>query len=88
MYLPVFLISSSCFPQETNHNVYSTKYTSVDYLPELKLLPEHHMFMQLGLSFCPTPKFVELVNICNDDEQFRRRLRQHEYFLSNGDANK
>ena len=50
--------------------------------------PEHHKFLQLGLSFCPTPKFADPVKICHDNEQLCRRLRLHEYFLTNGDANK
>ena len=39
-------------------------------------------------AFLPTPKFSDPVKICHDNEQFCRRLRLHEYFLSNGDANK
>ena len=55
-------------------------------LSDFKLSPEHNKFLQLGLSFGPTPKFADPVKICHDNEQFCRRL--HEYFLSNGDANK
>ena len=50
--------------------------------------PEHYQFLQLGLSFYPTPKIADPVKICHDNEQFCRRLRLHEYFLYNGDANK
>ena len=56
-------------------------------LSDIKLSPEHK-FLQLGLSFCPTSKFADPFKICHDNEQFCRRLRLHEYFLSNGDANK
>ena len=57
-------------------------------LSDIKLSPEHNKFLQLGLSFCPTPKFADPVKICHDNELFCRRLRVHEYFLSNGDENK
>ena len=55
-------------------------------LSDFTLSLGHHEFLQLCLSFSPTPKFAEPVIICHD--QFCRRLRLHEYFLSNGDANK
>ena len=81
------LHSSTCFPLKRNHHAYSTKHPNVANPSDLKLSPEHHTFLQLGLSFCPTPKIADPVKICNDNEQFSIRLRLHEYFLSNGDAN-
>ena len=82
------LKSSSSFPQKRNHHAYSTLQSNVANLSDFKLSPEHNKFLQLGLSFCPTPKFADPVKIFHDNEQFCRRLRLHEYFLSNGDANK
>ena len=82
------LKSSTRFPQKRNHHAYSTLQYNVANLSDFKLSPEHYMFLQLGQSFCPTPKFADPVKICHDNEQFCRRLRLHEYFLSTGNANK
>ena len=86
---PCFLLkSSTSFPQKRNHHAYSTLQSNVANLSDFKLSPEHNKFLQLGLSFCPTPKFADLVKICHDNEQFCRRLCLLENFHSNGEANK
>ena len=82
------LKSSTSFPLIGNHHAYSTLQSKVANLSDFKLSPEHYKFLRLGLSFCPTPKFADPVKICHDNDRFCRRLRLHEYFLSNGDANK
>ena len=81
------LKSSTSFPHKRNHHSYSTKHSNVANQCDFKLSPEHHKFLQLGLSFCLTQKFADPVKICHNNEQFCRHLRLHEYFLSNGDAN-
>ena len=80
------LKSSTSVPHKINHHAYSTKHSNVADLSDFKLSHEHHKFLQSGLSFSPTPKFADPVKICHDNKQFCRYL--HEYFLSNGDANK
>ena len=57
-------------------------------LSVFKLSPELHKFLQLGLSFCPTPQFADPDKICHDNVQFCRRLFLREYFFSNADAYK
>ena len=57
------LKSSTSFPQKRNHHAYSTKQSNVANLSDFKLSPEQNKFLQLGLSFCPTPKFADPVKI-------------------------
>ena len=53
------LKSSKSFPQNRNRHAYSTKQSNVANPSDFILSPEHNKFLQLGLSFCPTPKFAD-----------------------------
>ena len=80
--------SSTSFPHKRNHHEYSSKHSNVANLSDFKLSPEHHKFQQLGLFFVrlrnsqTLSKFAMIMNMDS------RRLRLHEYFLTNGDADK
>ena len=71
---------STCFPLKRNHHASSTKHYYVANQSDFNLLPQHKNIPKFGLSFCPTPKFVDVIKICYDNGQFWRGRRQHEYF--------
>ena len=84
----IFFKRSTSFPLKRNQHACSNKHSSMANLIHFKLLPVHHIFLLLVLSFSSTPTFADPVKFCHDNEQLWRQLRLHEYFLSNGDVNK
>ena len=79
---------STSFPLKRNQHACSNKHSNMANLFHFKLLPVHHIFLLLVLSFSSTPTFADPVKFCYDNEQLWRQLRLRKYFLSNGDANK
>ncbi|XP_033120928.1 uncharacterized protein LOC117120039 [Anneissia japonica] len=54
--------------------------TSVVNLSSYSPTSDEHSVLEKGLSFCPTRRQLDAVNLCSDMEQFIRRIRLKEYF--------
>ena len=74
------LDSAALFIHKTDIASLSAIHSNVANFSNLKLSQTHHDLLNLGLSFCPTPRHINPVKVCYDNEQFRRRLRLQEYF--------
>ena len=74
------LDSAAQFLHKTDNASLSAIHSNVANFSKLKLSQTHHDLLNLGLSFCPTPRHINPVKVCYDNEQFCRRLRLQEYF--------
>ena len=76
------LDSATQFIHKTDNANLSTTHSNVANFSNLKLSQTHLDLLDLGLSFCPTPRHINPTKVCYDDEQFCRRLRLQEYCSS------
>ena len=74
------LDSAAQFLHKTDNASLSAIHSNVAKFSKLKLSQTHHDLLNLGLSFCPTPRHINPVKVCYNNEQFCRRLRLQEYF--------
>ena len=74
------LDSAAQFIHKIDNASLSAIHSNVANFSNLKLSQTHHDLLNLGLSFCPTPRHINPVKVCYDNEQFCRRLRLQEYF--------
>ena len=81
------LDSAAQFIHRTNNASLSVIHSNVDNFSNLKQSQTHLDLLSLGFSLCPTPRHINPVNVCYDNEQFCRRLRSQEYFCSKNHDN-
>ena len=79
------LDSAALFIHKTDNASLSAIHSNVAKFSNLKLSQTHLDFLNLGLSFCPTPRHINPVKVCCDNEQFCRRLQ--EYFSTKNHDN-
>ena len=66
-----------------NERVFSDGFQIVVNLSKRLLTPAETSLLSKGLSFCPTPRDIDLFALRKDISDYVRRLRLKEYFLSN-----
>ena len=66
-----------------NERVFSDGFQIVVNLSKRKLAPGETSLLSRGLSFCPTPRDINIFALRKDISDYVRRLRLKEYFLSN-----
>ena len=81
------LDSAALFIHKTDNASLSAIHSNVASFSNLKQSQTHIDLLTLGLSFCPTPRHINPVKVCYDNEQFCRRLRLQEYFSTKDNEN-
>ena len=79
------LDSAAQFIQKTDNANLNAIHSNVASFSKLKLSQTHLELFNLVLSFCPTPRHINPVKVCYDNEQFCRRLQ--EYFSTKNHDN-
>ena len=74
------LDSAALFLHKTDNASLSVIHSNIANFSNLKLSQTHHDLLNLSLSLCPTPRHINPVKVCYDNEQLCRRLRLQEYF--------
>ena len=81
------LDSAALFIHKADNAILSAIHSNVANFSNLKLSQTHLDLLNLGLSFCPTPRHINPVKVCYDNEQFCRRLRLQENLSTNNREN-
>ena len=66
-----------------NERVFSDGFQIVVNLSKRLLTPAQTSLLSKGLSFCPTPRDIDLFALRKDFSDYVRRLRLKEHFLNN-----